>query len=209
MYSSSTHWATWGLISDQAAAEYEVLRNAFQAAEEEEKIARQEYWSAKYDTMTAAELQAVMEDLGDKEEKGFVSQLQKNATLAERKQELADLNAVIDPESSHYDPEFLAKSEYQSTKLAEGVLGESNTEYEDIDYEFINGNEDISELIVGMDRNYYYINDQERQIYNYWHAYDREHGTNKADRYLNLLQETFNARDSEVDYGKIEGNTLL
>ena len=58
MYSSSTHSATWGLISDQAAAEYEVLRNAFQAAEEEEKIARQEYWSAKYDTMTDKELQA-------------------------------------------------------------------------------------------------------------------------------------------------------
>lgn len=194
--------------SDAAEKKGQKLLGVYQQAEAEEKKAWEILWDAKYDTMTSAELQAIMEGVQDKAEKDHVSKLQKNANLAERKQELADLSAVVDPESEQYDPDFLAKSDYRSTAVNDGSLGESDTGYADIDYEFINGNEDISELIVGMDRNYYQITDEERQIYNYWYNYDREHGTDKAKRYLNLLQETFNARDSEADYAKIEGKAL-
>lgn len=185
------------------------LLNRYQQTEAAEKKAKQILWDAKYDTMTATELQAVMERLQDKEEKDHVSKLHRKANLAERKQELEDLISVADPKAEQYDPDFLEKSAYHSTKLPEGEWGESDTGYADIDYEFINGNRDISELIVGLERNYYQISDEERRIYNYWHNYDREHGKNKAKRYLELIQETLNDRDSALDYSKFEGKALL
>lgn len=194
--------------SEAAEAKGKELLRAFQQAQAEERKAQEILWDAKYDTMTAAQLQAVMKGLKDKAEKDHVSILQKNANLAERKQEFEHLNAPFDPESEHYDPTFLEKTFYSSTKLTDGSLGESDTGYADIDYEFINGNPEISELIVGMDRNLYQITDEEKQRYNYWHNYDKEHGTNKAKRYLYLLQETLNDRDSAEDYAKIEGKAL-
>lgn len=184
------------------------LQLAYREAENAEKKARQELWSAKYDTMTDRELQDVVASIKDKKEKAYVTTLQETRVKDSRKKELEDMNAVSDPESVLYDPDFETKSAYQSTKLPDGNPGESDTGYDDIDYEFINGNTDISELIVGMDRNYYYITDQEKKNYNYWHTYDQEHGTKKAKRYLNLLQETLNVRDSEADYAKIKGKTL-
>ena len=164
---------------------------------------------SRYHTMSAKQLQEILATSKDKDERKYVEALLENMVVQQREKDLKIMLQRGKPESVLYDPDFLEKSEYRSTKLTDGSRGESDTGYADIDYEFINGNPEISELIVGLDRNYRYISDYERQVYNYWHNYDREHGTNVADNFLNLLQETLNDRDSAENFAKVEGNLAL
>jgi len=196
-------------ISEKAEATYKALCATAEKAKVVEQQARKGLFAATYDTMPDAELQAVVDRIEDEEEKAYAVGVQKERTAAFQKKELKTMSAIGDPTSVLYDPEFAQKSAYRSTKLTDGSLGEMDTGYADIDYEFINGNPEISELIVGKEKNYYYITDQERQIYNFWHNYDLEHGTTTAKNFLDLLQETLNARASEQEYAKIEGNALL
>ena len=72
--------------------------------------------------------------------------------MEQREKDLKRMNEIGGPNSVLYDPQFEAKSEKQSTELPEGSKGESDTGYGDIDYEFINGNPEISELIVGKEK---------------------------------------------------------
>ena len=192
--------------SDEVRRKGEELEDKYKSAVLRVENARKELWSAKYDTMSAQQLQAAMAEAEDDEERAYIEDKQNKQVAEQRERDLKIMLQRGKPESVLYDPDFLKKSEYRSTKLTDGSWGESDTGYADIDYEFINGNPEISELIVGLDRNYRYISDYERQVYNYWHNYDREHGTNVADNYLNLLQETLNDRDRQQDYSEMEGN---
>ena len=195
--------------SDEVRRKGEELEDKYKSAVLRVENARKELWSAKYDTMSAQQLQVALAEAEDDEERAYIEDKQNKQVAEQRERDLKIMLQRGKPESVLYDPDFLEKSEYRSTKLTDGSWGESDTGYADIDYEFINGNPEISELIVGLDRNYRYISDYERQVYNYWYNYDREHGTNVADNYLNLLQETLNDRDSAEDFAKIEGKTAL
>lgn len=102
------------------------LLNRYQQTESAEKKAKQILWDAKYDTMTATELQAVMERLQDKEEKDHVSKLHRKANLAERKQELEDLISVADPEAEQngsFTPAQLDKLIAELENAEEGDTG--------------------------------------------------------------------------------------
>ena len=143
--------------------------------------------------------------------------------VTQREMDIIAFNSVADPESENYDSEFIEKSVYASTKCSSdeqgcfdvpaydfynsSMNGELDTGYSDITYEFINGNPDISELIVGKDHNYSYMSDSERSVYNYYHLVDRENGTDYAEKYLNLIQEDLNARAAAEEFKKHEGNT--
>ena len=129
---------------------------------------------SRYHTMSAKQLQEILATSKDKDERKYVEALLENMVAQQRKRDLKIMMERGDPESVLYDPDFSEKCGYRSTKLTDGSWGESDTGYADIDYEFINGNPEISELIVGLDRNYRYISDYERQVYNYWYNYDRE-----------------------------------
>lgn len=195
-------------ISEKAESEYKALCDAVEKAKIEEQQAREELWSAKYDTMTDTELQAAVVEIEDETEKGYVTTLQENRVKEMRKKDLETMSAIGDQESVLYDPDFETKSAYRSTKLTDGGLGESDTGYADIDYEFINGNEDISELIVGKNRNYHQITTQEKDIYNSLYDHNQQNGPNKAKRYLGLLQEDLNRRQKDERFLEFEGRIL-
>lgn len=193
---------------EDAEKKYKELCAVVEDAKIAERQAREELWTAKYDTMTNRELQAALVKIEDEDEKAYVIELQRNRVITARKEELEGLSAVSDPESEYYDPDFLGKSAYQSTAVTDGSLGEMNTGYADIDYEYINGNPDISELIVGMDRNYYQITDKEKETYNGLYDHDQQNGLNKAKRYLELLQEDLNRRHKDEKFLEYDGKTL-
>ena len=201
-------WDSAYASSEDAQKRGEELLETYKNAVLREEYALRELWSAKYDTMTVKQLQAAVEEAKDEDEKTYIQKALSNQFTNQRKTDWKYLNSIGDPESVLYDPAFQEKSEYRSTKLTDGSLGESDTDYADIDYEFINRNPEISEYIVGKNRNYGQFTEQERRVYNYWHAYDREHGTNVAENYLSLLQETLNDRDSAQDFAKIEGKLV-
>ena len=52
-------------ISEKAESEYKALCDAVEKAKIEEQQAREELWSAKYDTMTDSELQAAVVEIDD------------------------------------------------------------------------------------------------------------------------------------------------
>lgn len=123
----------------------------------------------------------------------------------QRKQTLAKFSSVADPNSVNYDPDFEEKSKYVSTRITDGSIGEGDSDYRDIDYEFINGNESISELFVGKYKNLYYIKESEKKLFNYYSYIDRTTGSNFADQYMSLIQEDLNDRASEEEYKAYEG----
>ena len=202
---------TYDSVAAEATAKS--LKEAYEEAQKKEEEARKKLWSAKYDTMSKQQLQEAAAQSKDEGESAYIAQLQNKKVTEERNRDLEIMSKVSDPNSVLYDPEFAKKSGYQSTMVIEGAQDELDAGYIDEDnidrvYEFINGNENVSELTVGKERNYYKITEEEKRIYNYWYNYDREHGTNTAQQYLDLLQETLNDRDSADDYAKIEGKPL-
>lgn len=149
---------------------------------------------------------------------------QKTAYLAETKrlQAFDTFNAVADPTRPEYDPEFEEYCTYKSTKVSESQtgyfdvenpdfygsqqFGEANSGYADVTYEFINGNQDISELLVGTHNNYSYLTDAERKVYNYYY---RKFGRQSGEAYLVLLEDSLNHRAAKEAFKKFEDNTVL
>ena len=145
-----------------------------------------------------------------------------NTSLTQREIERNTMAGVADPTADNYDPDFLSKSGYVSTRMQPensyfdvptydfyaGTAGDQDSGYSDTTYEFINGNTEISELTVGMHHNYYYMTDEEIAVYNYYHINDRNAGTNYAQRYLELIQEDLNRRAAKEEYAKYEGKPV-
>ena len=141
---------------------------------------------------------------------------------ASRIQRFVGLGSVADPESENYDPEFETRSAYNST-AKKNIIGK--TYYEDDTYEYINNvipgvrdelnREAMSYLrdnpwndgeTYYQEKGYDFIEEKEKQIYNYY--YDPSDKT-KSNEYLDLLQETFNARQAKKRFETLEDNTAL
>ncbi len=142
-----------------------------------------------------------------------LSEKQAYYTLAERVQKAAELASVADVESENYDPAFATKSQYQSTEASgfDKLFSMYGMGYEDLAYEYINGDEDFRAEVnqkhdtwtienpnVGGDTKsmfesagYDYMNEQEVAIYNYY--YNTE-GKKKAQEYLDSIEESLQMR---------------
>ncbi len=135
-------------------------------------------------------------------------------TLAERVQKAEELASVAKVGSENYDPAFAAKSKYKSTASSawhKGLTSMYGMGYDDLTYEYINGDEDFRAEVnrkhdswtmdnpyVGGDTKsmyesagYDYMTDDEIAIYNYY--YNTE-GKEKAQEYLDSLEESLQVR---------------
>jgi hypothetical protein len=151
---------------------------------------------------------------------------------ARRLQEAYALGAVNDPESEFYDPAFDSKSGYVST-VTHKFLG--NPRMGDETYEYVNNqiiddqswndyDRNARDIIKGnyttmsMDnpysdgespfeeKGYDYLNEDEIAIYNYYYATG---GKDAAQKYLDSIQETLNARKAGVMFENLEGKWAL
>lgn len=155
---------------------------------------------------------------------------QKSAYLndARRLQEADALAGVSNPHSANYDPEFQKYTGYSSTKadnLWDRVWSQYSMGYDDLTYEYINGAEngmrdqilqkaysfnagnpsDDGETIFEKN-GYDQMTEEEIGIYNYYYA---KYGKQKAEQYLDSIQESLNYRKATAGFSNLEGKTGL
>lgn len=155
---------------------------------------------------------------------------QKSAYLndARRLQEADALAGVSNPHSANYDPEFQKYTGYSSTKadnLWDRVWSQYSMGYDDLTYEYINGAEngmrdkilqkaysfnagnpsDDGETIFEKN-GYDQMTEEEIGIYNYYYA---KYGKQKAEQYLDSIQESLNYRKATAGFSNLEEKTGL
>ena len=151
-------------------------------------------------------------------------------TLAGRIQKAEELASVADVNSENYDVAFADKSQYQSTAYGDGAnfwdklfKNEYSMGYADLTYEYINGDEDFRSEVRSKyntyssdnayddgksrfeEAGYDYMEDDEIAIYNYY--YNTE-GKEKAQEYLDSLEETLQYRYGAAIAGGVKGRPV-
>ena len=213
--------------------EYEALVN-FDINAAEKEIADLEaqrddfYWNHDYDATNHRERVAFDEAL--KERDSQIAEKKKYLKQVQRFQEGLKLSSVADPFSGSYDRNFQDLSQYSSTVAESTSWWQGRTE--DTQYEWINNQngfrdayeQDIDALnevaaatsqssffiapteSVYRKQGYDQLTKDEIAIYNYYYAKD---GKEKAQEYLDNLQETLNYRKATAMYGELEDQTAL
>ena len=151
--------------------------------------------------------------------KDEISEREVYYTQAKRIQEGVALSGVANPNSKHYDPEFNNYTGYKSTE-SDGWGGKLTSQYglgyDDVTYEYINGADngmrsEIYKATVSWNGDtdkwkiYDHMTKDEIAIYNYYYAKD---GKEKAEEYLDSIQETLNTREATKMFGNLEDNTF-
>ena len=162
---------------------------------------------------TIATFKAAIEEAyakyGSQEElEGYISQKRAYQVQASRVQKAVEFASVADVNSENYDPEFEKYSGYVST-TAESKFNE------DIAYEYINGDEAKrsnleykynSYIQKYVEKGYGKLKEDEKKIYNYYYS---KYGKEKAQEYLDAIEETLIYRQGEGIYlDSLKDNTF-
>ena len=152
-----------------------------------------------------------------------ISQKKQYMYQAGRLQESIALSSVSDPFSKSYDRNFKDLSQYSSTyddSVWSKLTSSYGLRYNDLTYEYINNQNGIRDEIKQKHRiydkndeesiyeanGYDYLSEDEIAIYNYYYAKD---GKEKAEEYLENIQETLNYRKATSMYQNMEDKTAL
>lgn len=118
-----------------------------------------------------------------------ITGIQNEITLAKRTKKEAELSAVGDRNATNYDPEFAQRAQFRGDSALSRMINETEAERAwRKQQDDVWGESDFSQK--GYDR----LTQEEKDTYNYWDSYDSQNGTQKAQEYLDSLQETLNAR---------------
>ena len=142
-----------------------------------------------------------------KEEKQYnarIAQLETEITQARRAKQAQALGGVGDRTSEHYDPAFREGSQYRGDDMVSRIINETEQERA-----WRKQQDDTWGESVYSQRGYDRLSQQEKDTYNYWTGYDSRNGTQKAQEYLDSMQETLNARIAEDRYGDIADENRL
>lgn len=142
-----------------------------------------------------------------KEEKQYnarIAQLETEITQARRAKQALALGGVGDRTSEHYDPAFREGSQYRGDDIVSRIINETEQERA-----WRKQQDDTWGESVYSQRGYDRLSQQEKDTYNYWAGYDSRNGTQKAQEYLDSMQETLNARIAEDRYGDIADENRL
>lgn len=142
-----------------------------------------------------------------KEEKRYnarIAQLETEITQARRAKQAQALGGVGDRTSEHYDPAFREGSQYRGDDMVSRIINETEQERA-----WRKQQDDTWGESVYSQRGYDRLSQQEKDTYNYWAGYDSRNGTQKAQEYLDSMQETLNARIAEDRYGDIADENRL
>lgn len=213
-----------GLDLDTAQKEIEGLERQRDALAKKNASAASSYLSggAPADSTPYAAAKSAPElDKSLPELNAEISRKKQYLNLARLAQEGAELAGVADPESEHYDSNYDRLSRYSGTQKENPEWWENGTG--DTQYEWINnqnGFRDQYEAEMEMltrngggtwespylQRHYDQLTDAEIGLYNYYYA---KEGPEKAQEYLDHLEETLNYRDAQKRFAGMEGKTGL
>ena len=141
---------------------------------------------------------------------------------AKRIQDGIKLASVSDPTSELYDPEFDKYTGFAGSTWVDNGFerfftwddsANAKTGYEDIRYDYINNHDNMvvpveNSADAGMMHwlmTYEQMTEEEVNIYNYYYA---KEGKEAADKYLDSIQESLNAREATRLFTNLEGKTF-
>ena len=184
------------------------------------------YWNHDYDAGSHDERVAFEQSLEEMDKE--IAQKKQYLNQARHIQEGAKLSSVSDPFSDNYDHDFRDLSKYSTTIKESTSWWQGRTE--DTQYEWINNNngfrdsyekdmDALNEVAAATTQSSFYVaptesayrkkgydhlTKDEIAIYNYYYAKD---GKEKAQEYLDSIQETLNYRKATEMYGELEDHT--
>lgn len=190
-----------------ANARMERLRNLDETMTQTEigRLKRQR--DEKVDAATEDWTDAASREKARQEEKRYntrIAQLETEITQARRAKQAQALGGVGDRTSEHYDPAFREGSQYRGDDMVSRIINETEQERA-----WRKQQDDTWGASVYSQRGYDRLSQQEKDTYNYWAGYDSRNGTQKAQEYLDSMQETLNARIAEDRYGDIADENRL
>lgn len=207
----------------KAAQEYEQQKVLDITAAEKEiadlQAARDDYArNHEFDWTSAAERNAHDRYLQEQDE--LIAQKKRFANRAKNIQEGIRLSGAA--ENADFDNYNGYVSTY-SDNVFSGFDGFNTAGYRDLTYEYINNQDGAREAIMQMDesqslinveggtralkeKGYEFMTEDEVGIYNYYYA---KEGKEKAQTYLDNIQETLNQRKATSLFGKMEDKTAL
>lgn len=124
-----------------------------------------------------------------------ITALQKEINEARNAQTADRLAGVGEEGSQYYDVNFRELSNFKGTSRLSRYINE--TEQERADRRELEQAYGVSEY---SEKNYDRLNEDEKKVFNYWDNYDQKNGTNKAQEFLDSIQETLNARTAQEMY---------
>lgn len=133
-----------------------------------------------------------------------ITALQKEINEARNAQKADSLSGVGNQESKYYDRNFDSMSGYSGRKGLSQYINETEQE---------RSQRQAQENIWGESgytrKNYDRLNEDEKKVFNYWDNYDQKNGTNKAQEFLDSIQETLNYRKGQEINDSREGKSYL
>ena len=216
-------------VTEKEAYEAKVnldLDNAEKEIKDLEAKREEWYWNTDYDATNHRERVAFEKQLEDLDNE--ITQKKQYLNQARHIQEGAKLSSVADPFSDNYDHDFRDLSKYSTTIKESTSWWQGRTE--DTQYEWINNQngfrdsyekdmDTLNEVAAATTQSSFYVaptesayrkkgydhlTKDEIAIYNYYYAKD---GKDKAQEYLDSIQETLNYRKATEMYGELEDNT--
>ena len=184
------------------------------------------YWNTDYDATNHRERVAFEKQLEELDNE--ITQKKLYMNQARQLQEGVKLSSVSDPFSGNYDHDFRDLSKYSSTIQDSHAWWSNGTG--DAQYEWINNQngyrdsyekdmDALNSVAAATTQSSFYVaptesayrkkgydhlTEDEIAIYNYYYAKD---GKDKAQEYLDSIQETLNYRKATEMYGELEDNT--
>ena len=155
------------------------------------------------------------------EQDSLINQKKQYLNQAKHIQERGNLEVVADPEADAYDLAFAKLSRYASTEKQDAQWWENPVQ--DTQYEWINnqngfreqyeqGMKDMTASAGGvysseyLEKGYDRLTQSEIDIYNYYYA---KEGKEKAQSYLDSIQESLNLRMAQSKFSQLEDHTAL
>ena len=133
-----------------------------------------------------------------------INDARKEINEARNAQKADSLSGVGNQESKYYDRNFDSMSGYSGRKGLSQYINETEQERSQRqDQEDIWGQSGYTE------KNYDRLNEDEKKVFNYWDNYDQKNGTNKAQEFLDSIQETLNYRKGQEINDSREGKSYL
>lgn len=198
--------------------------NMAKAKGSRDAIAKLEENQKRLDVLNKA-LEDAFAKYGSKDELSHqISEKNRQYTLASRMQKAKELASVVGNEDFEENSRYESTVTYNRTAWDEFLNNPARLEFDDATYEAINGNEDVRAYIAREDQvyssdnpfddgkdwfeesNYAHMNEAEIAIYNYY--YNTE-GKEKAEEFLDSIQETLNYRSAEKQFGGLINKPFL
>lgn len=135
-----------------------------------------------------------------------IMQLQQDMNESRRVKKNAEMSGVGMEGADNYDSSFAQLSQYRGSSDLSQFINREETAQE---RKHRKGQEAKFGRNEYSNKNYDLLTNEEKAVFNYWDGYDAQNGTNRAQEYLDTLEETLNYRSAQEWTDSVKDAPLL